>query len=125
VATNICAVLGASTCFNPIRPIAYNGCAGDNHDTSAFLPPTSTNSLPWPMLRPPIHSTLTSRCRQQAPPRTSRGLGGIVSCGPRYQDIDLTVAKEFGLPETRVFEKGKIHAASAPIFLRRGRTSLP
>jgi hypothetical protein len=43
VATNICAVLGASTRFNPIRPIAYNGGAGDNHDTSAFLPPTSSN----------------------------------------------------------------------------------
>ena len=43
LATNICAVLGASNCFNPVRPIAYNGGAGDNRDASAFLPPTSSN----------------------------------------------------------------------------------
>jgi len=106
VATNICAVLGASTCFNPVRPIAYNGGAGDNHDTSAFLPPTSSNFPALASVTPanPLNPYFTLQTTGTAP--DFPGIGRNSFRGPRYQDIDLTVAKEFGLPETRVFGSG-------------------
>jgi len=109
VATNICAVLGSSNCFNPIRPIAYNGGAGDKHDTSAFLPPTSRNfpALANVSSANPLNPYFTLQTTGTAP--DFPGIGRNSFRGPRYQDIDLTVAKELGLPTMKVFgESAKI-----------------
>jgi hypothetical protein len=92
VADNICPVIGA-TSLCPIRPIAYNGGAGTNLDTSAFLPPTSAN---FP-LGATNYFTLQTTGTTPLPP----GIGRNSFRGPRYQDLDLTVLKNFGLPSMR------------------------
>lgn len=97
VANNICPVLGAST-LCPLRPIGYNGGAGDKHDTSAFLPPTSGN---FPN---PSTSYFTLQTSGTAP--DFPGIGRNVFRGPRYSDIDFSFVKEFGLPNTSVLGEG-------------------
>ena len=96
VASNLCPVLGA-TSLCPVRPIAYNGGAGNNYDTSAFLPPTSGNFPAMATGTTIPYFTLQTTGTTPAPP----GIGRNTFRGPRYQDVDLTVAKEFGLPEMR------------------------
>ena len=66
VASNLCPVIGASG-LCPLRPTAYNGGAGNDHETSAFLPPTSSN---FPALREPSCCQPFSPCRPPAPLRT-------------------------------------------------------
>jgi hypothetical protein len=88
-----------------LRPTGYNGGAGDNHDTSAFLPPTSSN-FPGLANLPPngVNPYFTLQTTGTAP--DFPGIGRNTFRGPRYQDIDLTVAKEFGLPTMRVIGEG-------------------
>ena len=108
VATNLCPVLGATT-LCPIRPIAYNGGALDNHDTSAFLPPTSGDfpALANVTSANPLNPYFTLQTTGTTP--DFPGIGRNSFRGPRYQDVDLTIAKEFGLPSSRVFgEAAKI-----------------
>jgi len=104
VANNVCPVLGATT-LCPLRPIGYNGGAGTNLDTSAFLPPTSGD---FPALAGvganganPYFTLQTAGTTPEFP-----GIGRNGFRGPRYQDIDLTIAKEFGLPTMRFFGEG-------------------
>jgi hypothetical protein len=105
VATNICPVIGATN-LCPIRPIGYNGNARDNHVTSAFLPPTAGN---FPLAaaaaaaggQNPYFTLQTSGTSPDFP-----GIGRNSFRGPRYQDIDLTIAKSFGLPSARVIGEG-------------------
>jgi hypothetical protein len=98
VASNECTVLGANGCFSPIRPLGYNGGAGDNHETSAFLPPTAGNFPALAGLSPTnvANPYFTLQTTGNAP--GFPGIGRNTFRGPRYQDVDLTVAKEFGLP---------------------------
>jgi hypothetical protein len=100
VATNLCPVLGATT-LCPVRPIAYSGGAGDNHDTSAFLPPTSSNfpALANVTMANPLNPYFTLQTTGTTP--DFPGIGRNSFRGPRYQDIDLTVAKEIALPAMR------------------------
>jgi hypothetical protein len=100
VASNICPVIGATN-LCPIRPIAYNGNAGDNHETSAFLPPTAGN---FPQAagaaaagdQNPYFTLQTSGTTPDFP-----GIGRNTFRGPRYQSTDLTISKEFGLPSMK------------------------
>ncbi len=95
VADNVCPVFGTiNNC--PIRPIAYNGGAGDSHQTSAFLPPISSN---FPN-GGPAYFTLETTCGNPCDPAFP-GVGRNSFRGPRYQDVDLTVMKQFGLPSMR------------------------
>lgn len=95
VADNVCPVFGAiNNC--PIRPIAYNGGAGSNYETSAFLPPTSSN---FPN-GGPAYFTLESTCGNPCTPQVP-GVGRNSFRGPRYQDVDLSVVKSFGFPTMR------------------------
>ncbi len=108
VASNLCAVLGSSS-LCPTRPIAYNGAAGDNHETSAFLPPIASN---FPLVaaaaaanQPNPYFTLQTSGNTPAFP----GIGRNSFRGPRYQDIDLSVLKNFRLPTMKVIgEAGSI-----------------
>jgi hypothetical protein len=108
VASNLCAVLGSSS-LCPTRPIAYNGAAGDNHETSAFLPPIASN---FPLAaaaaaanQPNPYFTLQTSGNTPAFP----GIGRNSFRGPRYQDIDLSVLKNFRLPTMKVIgEAGSI-----------------
>lgn len=97
VANNICPVLGAST-LCPLRPIGYNGGAGDKHDTSAFLPPTSGNF--------PNPSTSYFTLQESGTAPDFPGIGRNAFRGPRYSDIDFSFVKEFGLPNTSVLGEG-------------------
>lgn len=105
VADNVCPVLGASS-LCPIRPIGYAGGAGDDHNTSAFLPPTAAN---FPLAaaagaagtQNPYFTLQTSGSTPDFP-----GIGRNTFRGPRYQDIDLTIAKEFGLPAMKLLGEG-------------------
>jgi len=108
VADNICPVIGASS-LCPLRPIGYNGDAGDNHDTNAFLPPTAGN---FPLVASaaaagtanPYFTLQTSGNTPDFP-----GIGRNTFRGPRYQDIDLTVLKNFRLPTMKIIgEAGNI-----------------
>jgi hypothetical protein len=104
VATNDCPVLGATT-LCPLRPIGVNGGIGDHHETSAFLPPVNSN---FPALAGlatgspnPYFTLQTSGTTPDFP-----GIQRNTFRGPRYQDIDLTVAKEFGLPTMKFVGEG-------------------
>lgn len=102
VADNICPVIGATN-LCPIRPTGYNGNAGDDHDTSAFLPPTAGN---FPLAasaalagdQNPYFTLQTAGTTPDFP-----GIGRNTFRGPRYQDLDATVAKTFGLPAMKFF----------------------
>ena len=104
MANNICPVLGAAG-LCPIRPIAYNGQALNNHQTSAFLPPTSGN---FPLLAglspsaPNPYFTLQTSGNTPGFP----GIGRNSFRGPRFQDIDLSVLKNFGLPTMKFVGEG-------------------
>jgi hypothetical protein len=101
VASNLCPVLGA-TSLCPVRPIAYNGGAVNDYDTSAFIAPTSGN---FPLLANSTtnpYFTLQTTGTSPAFP----GIGRNSFRGPRYQDVDLTVAKEFGLPTMKFVGEG-------------------
>lgn len=88
VADNICPVLGAST-LCPLRPIGYNGGAGNNHNTEAFLPPTAGN---FPNPSTSYFTLQTSGTTPDFP-----GIGRNSFRGPRYSDVDFSLVKEFGL----------------------------
>ncbi len=105
VASNLCPVLGATT-LCPVRPVSYNGNAGDSHDTSAFLPPTSGNfpALANVSATNPLNPYFTLQTTGTTP--DFPGIGRNSFRGPRYQDIDLTIAKEIGLPTTKIFGEG-------------------
>ena len=99
VASNLCPVLGA-TSLCPIRPIGYNGGAGNNHDTNAFLPPTSSN-FPALSATNPVNPYFTLQTTGTTP--DFPGIGRNTFRGPRYNDIDLGIAKQFGLPSMKFF----------------------
>jgi hypothetical protein len=101
VASNLCPVFGA-TSLCPVRPVGYNGGAQDNHNTEAFLPPTSSN---FPALAGltansanPYFALQTTGTVPDFP-----GIGRNGFRGPRYSDIDLGIAKQFGLPSMKFF----------------------
>ena len=100
VASNLCPVLGA-TSLCPVRPTAYNGGAGHNYDTSAFLPPTAGNFPGVASGTNPYFTLQTSGTAPEFP-----GIGRNTFRGPRYQDIDLTISKEFGLPSMKFIGEG-------------------
>jgi hypothetical protein len=104
VASNLCPVLGA-TSLCPVRPVAYNGGAGNNHETSAFLPPTSGNFPALANNNPtnPYFTLQTTGTTPDVP-----GIGRNTFRGPRYQDIDLTIAKQFRLPTMKFFGEGAL-----------------
>jgi hypothetical protein len=108
VASNICPVIGASG-LCPLRPVGYNGGAGNNHETSAFLPPTDSN---FPLVAAaaaanaasPYFNLQTTGSTPDFP-----GVGRNSFRGPRYQDIDLTILKNFRLPAMKIIgESGNI-----------------
>jgi len=100
VANNVCPVLGASN-LCPLRPIGYNGGAGHNSETSAFLPPTSGNFPAIVSGNDPYFTLQTSGNTPQFP-----GIGRNTFRGPRYQDIDLTILKNFALPTMKFIGEG-------------------
>ena len=107
VADNICPVLGAST-LCPLRPIGYNGGAGDKHNTEAFLPPVPPNTTnPAGNFPNPSTSYFTLQTSGTAP--DFPGIGRNSFRGPRYSDTDFSLVKEFGLPNAGVLgESAKI-----------------
>jgi hypothetical protein len=98
VASNVCPVLGA-TSLCPLRPLAYNGNAGKNYDTSAFLPPTSGNfpALANTTAANPSNPYFTLQTTGTSP--EFPGVGRNSFRGPRYQDVDLSIVKEFAITE--------------------------
>jgi hypothetical protein len=105
VADNVCPVLGfINNC--PIRPIGYNGGAGHNYETSAFLPPTPGN---FPNGGTSYFTLQTCQPSPAPCPPLSPGFPGIgrnTFRGPRYQDIDLSILKNFRLPEMKFVGEG-------------------
>jgi Carboxypeptidase regulatory-like domain/TonB dependent receptor len=99
VASNLCPVLGA-TSLCPLRPIAYDGGAKNNYDTDAFLPPRSANfpALAGLTAANPSNPYFTLQTTGSTP--AFPGIGRNSFRGPRYQDIDLGIAKHFALPQT-------------------------
>jgi hypothetical protein len=85
VSQNNCFTLGSSF-LCPVRPVGYNGGAGANYSTGAFLPPTSSNF--------PNGATSYFNVTTQGFP----GIGRNSFRGPRYTGFDLSFVKSFGLP---------------------------
>jgi hypothetical protein len=107
VADNVCPVFGSIN-ICPIRPTGYLGGAGHNYDTSAFLPPTAGNFPNGSTSYFALQTCPSTGCPPLVLPEPP-GIGRNSFRGPRYQDIDLTVTKEFGLPSMKfVGEAAKI-----------------
>jgi Carboxypeptidase regulatory-like domain/TonB dependent receptor len=100
VADNVCPVIG-STSLCPIRPTGYNGGAGSNYETSAFLPPIAANFPAISSGTDPYFTLQTSGTTPDFP-----GIGRNSFRGPRYQDIDLSVLKNFALPAMKLLGDG-------------------
>jgi hypothetical protein len=100
VSDNLCPVLGAST-LCPIRPTGYNGGAGSNYETSAFLPPVASN---FPAISSGTDPYFTLQTTGNTP--DFPGIGRNSFRGPRYQDIDLSVLKSFALPPMKLIGEG-------------------
>lgn len=109
IAQNMCGVLnlGATTVCQ-VRPIGFNGGEGNNHDTSAFLPPVSGNF--------PNPSTSYFTLQQTGTTPDFPGIGRNVFRGPRYSDIDFSFVKQFGLPNTSVLGEGANFQIRANFF---------
>ncbi|MGO9541689.1 MAG: carboxypeptidase regulatory-like domain-containing protein [Terriglobales bacterium] len=100
VADNVCPVFGfINNC--PIRPVGYLGGAGNNHETSAFLPPTSGNFPNGATSYFALQTTCGTPCLPDPP-----GIGRNTFRGPRYQDIDLSILKNFRLPTMKLIGEG-------------------
>lgn len=97
VSDSLCPVLGAST-LCPNRPTGFNGGAGDNHNTEAFLPPISGNF--------PNPSTSYFTLQETGTTPDFPGIGRNSFRGPRYSDIDFSFVKEFGLPNMAFIGEG-------------------
>lgn len=98
VAFNICPVLGAAG-LCPIRPTGYlGGARTGRHDTNAFLPPASGV---FPNGSSSYFTLQTSGNKPAFP-----GIGRNSFRGPRFSDIDLSVAKSFGLPSAKFIGEG-------------------
>ena len=93
--------LGPQLC--PTRPIAYFGNAGTDTSNSAFT--TGSN---FPGGGANFFST-AAPTNNQLP-----GIGRNSFRGPKYRDIDLTVAKRFGMPN--VFGEGANFEIKANFF---------
>lgn len=103
VSDNACPVFGSIN-ICPIRPTGYLGGAGSNYATSAFLPPAAGNFPNGSTSYFALQTTCGNPCLPDRP-----GIGRNSFRGPRYQDIDLTIMKEFGLPSMKfVGEAAKI-----------------
>ncbi len=100
VAQNNCIVLGNANCFGPVRPAGYNGNAGTNYDNSSFLPPTSSN-FPALASAGPTTSNPYFNLRTSGTTPVPPGVGRNSFRGPRYQDVDFSIAKQFGLPNMK------------------------
>jgi hypothetical protein len=102
VANNVCPVLGSNS-LCPLRPIGFNGGAGDKRNTDAFLPPVSSNfpALAGLSSTNPSNPYFTLQTSGSTP--DFPGIGRNSFRGPRYSGIDLGVAKHFGLPSSRFF----------------------
>lgn len=100
VADNVCPVFG-SVNICPIRPTGYLGGAGHNYDTSAFLPPTAGNFPNGSTSYFTLQTTCGNPCLPVRP-----GVGRNSFRGPRYQDIDLTIMKEFGFSSMKFVGEG-------------------
>lgn len=102
VASNHCdLVLGAAT-ICPIRPVGYLGGAGSATGNSAFLPPATPGGS-----AANFSNGATSYfdvTRSGVP-----GIGRNSFVGPRFSEIDMSLSKAFGLPDTGILgEKAKL-----------------
>jgi Carboxypeptidase regulatory-like domain len=100
VADNLCPVFGSSS-LCPVRPTAYLGGAHTEHDTNAFLPPTS-GIFPNPSTD--YFTLQTSGTTPDFP-----GIHRNSFRGPRFSEFDMSLAKRFGLPTMKfIGEAGMI-----------------
>jgi hypothetical protein len=99
VASNLCPVFGSST-LCPVRPTGYLGGAQVKDDTNAFLPPTS------PIFSNPSTDYFTLQTTGTTP--DFPGIGRNSFRGPRFSEIDMSLAKSFGLPSMKFIGEGGI-----------------
>ena len=98
VASNDCPVLGSGG-ICPIRPTGYlGGAQTGRHDSNAFLPPAS-GIFPNPSVS--YFNLQTSGSAPAFP-----GIGRNSFRGPRFSDIDLSLAKSFALPPVKFIGEG-------------------
>jgi hypothetical protein len=101
---------GPSIC--PARPIAYFGGVGTDTSNDAFI--TGSNTVNCP-IRNAAGNVIGNRCFSLASPGLQvPGIGRNVFRGPRYFDVDMTVAKRFGLGN--LFGEGKFLEVKANLF---------
>jgi hypothetical protein len=99
-----CLVIPGNNFLCPIRPVGFFGGVGNSADTSTFLQPQGNfpglvQSGPCPMLGTPYFDV----CSPAGPP----GIGRNAFRGPRFSGFDLTLAKQFRLPDLPFFgERG-------------------
>jgi hypothetical protein len=99
VADNTCPVIGTNG-LCPIRPIAYNGKAGNSQSTSAFLMPSTSN---FPNGSTSYFTLATSTSPNVIP---LPGVGRNSFRGPRFSQFDLSMMKQFGLSSMKVLGEG-------------------
>jgi hypothetical protein len=97
VASNNCNLVLGSATICPIRPIGILAAAGNNADTSAFLPPVNSNFVNGG----PAYFNVTSS--------GFPGIGRNTERGPRFSQFDFSFVKNFGLPKMKfIGENSKI-----------------
>ncbi len=87
--------------FGPVRPIAYYGGVTQDTSNSAFLQPNGY----FPGGGSKYFSTMVNNDPSGTPTfqLNPPGIGRNTFRGPRYFDVDISIAKRFGLPRFGVF----------------------
>ena len=118
----------AASGYNSLRPASYNGGGGSNRSNTAF-----ENGRPNVNF-PDAGAAQTYFTNPLAPVAGASGFAsGLPSLpgvapnsftGPRYQDVDATLTKSFGLPKLRVLGEGGAIEIRADAFNLFNETNL-
>jgi hypothetical protein len=104
VASNGCTLLLGGVTICPIRPTTFNGGAGHDHSTNAFLISPATGFSPnFPNGAASYFTFVNEPPGTPLPPPS---VGRNSFRGPRFSAIDMSLMKQFGLPSMKFVGEG-------------------
>jgi len=112
---NTCSLIYDNSGFCNTEPAAYTGGAGSNYSNATFKQPFG--NFPNLATNPNAYFTLPTLSSTGVPP--TPGVQRNSFRGPRYQDFDFTLGKDFGLPSMRILGEGaklSLHANFYNLF---------
>jgi Carboxypeptidase regulatory-like domain len=107
-----CSLIFPNSNFCNAEPAAYTGGAGGNYGNSTFEKPFG--NFPQLATNPMAYFTLPTLTATGIPP--APGVQRNSFRGPHYRDLDLTLSKDFGLPNMKVLGENAKFTLRASFF---------